>query len=127
MLSRRQLRRTAIRGVLIALVALLGLVVIGLLIASLLLALLSVASPAVATLLTALLLAAFCLLLGMFLASDRRRHGGVMRDADRLLAGLFGLVRRRPMGAAGAALALGVVTELLQREGKRSDKRRSGS
>ena len=104
--------------------ALLGLVVIGLLIASILLAFLTLASPALATLLTALCLAALTLLLALFLSSSRRRGGGMLGDgADSLLSGLLHAIRRKPMGAVGTALALGVMTELMQRGGSSSDDR----
>lgn len=127
MLSQRQLRRTVIRTALFVFAALLGLIAIGLSIASILLALLNVASPALATLLTALIVAAFCLLLSLFLVIDRRRSGGMLLGVGKLMPSLLGVVRRRPIGAVGAALALGVVVDLLQRENGGSNRRGSSS
>ena len=121
------MRRLLLRGALIGMVVLLGLVVIGLLITSILLAFLTVASPAMATFLTALCLTAIILLLALFLSSDRRRGGSSLGDMDSLLAGVLGTIKRKPMGAVGAALAMGVVSELMQRGGKSSDDRRSRS
>ncbi len=117
MLSGRAARRAAVRGVLIALVLVLALTVIGFLIASILLAFLTIVTPPVATLLTAVCLAAVALLLALVVVIQRRRHGGVMREASRLLPSVLGIIRRRPMGAVGTALALGVMAELLQRNG----------
>ena len=127
MLSRRDTRRVIIRAVLIGTVALFAMIVVGLLIASVLLAFLTITSPPIATLLTAVCLAALASLLSLFLISDRRRHGGLLRDANALLPGLLGIVRRRPLGALGTALALGVVTELLQHDGSSPKGRRKSS
>lgn len=124
MLSRRLLIRIA----LISIVVLLGLVVIGLLIASILLAFLAVASPAVATLLTAVCLAAVTLLLALFSGSDRRRESSSLGDGmDGMLSSVLGTIKRKPMGAVGTALAMGVMTELMQRGGSSSANRRSRS
>ena len=128
MLSRRDRRRLLVDTTLIGRVVLLGLTVIGLLIASILLAFLTVAAPAVATLLTALCVAAVSLLLALFLSNSQRRGTGVLGDGiDSMLSGLLSTVRRKPMGAVGTALALGVMTELMQRGGSSSDDRRSRS
>lgn len=106
---------------------LLGLVVIGLLIASLLLAFLTIAPPAVATLLTALCLAVVCLLLMIIVLSSRRRYGGMLRGGSSLVPHVLQFIRRKPLGAVGTALAAGIVTEILQRNGKSSGARRTGS
>lgn len=128
MLSRRDIRRLVVKIALISIAVLLGLVVIGLLVSSILLAFLTVASPAVATLLTALCLAAVIVLLALFLSSDRRRSGGSLGNGmDGLLSGMLGTIKRKPMGAVGTALAMGIITELMQRGGSSSDDRRSRS
>lgn len=122
MLSRRDRQRVLIGLALRGTVVLLGLVMIGLLIASILLAFLTVTSPAMATFLTALCLAALTLPLALFLSSSRRcRIGFLGEDMDSLLSGLLRTTRRKPIGAIGAALALGVMTELMQRGGSSSD------
>lgn len=124
MLNGRNVRRAVLHAILIALTAVLALAVIGFLIASVLLALLTIASPPVATLLTALCLAAVASLLALFLVSSRRRTGSMLRGAGTLLPGFLGIVKRRPLGAVGTAMALGVVAELLQRDGGGSTKTR---
>lgn len=127
MLNRREVRRIVVRTALIALIVTLSLVGIGLLIASILLAFLTIAQPAAATLLTALCVAVLISLLTIFLISGRRRHGGSLGELGQLLPSLQHLVRQRPVGAVGAALVLGVVTELLQRGGDSSPGRRRRS
>ena len=126
-LNRKEVRRLVVRGTLIALIAVLMLAGIGLLIASILLAFLTITQPAVATLLTALCVAVVISLLAMFLMIDRRRRGGSLGELGRLLPGLQQMIKQKPMGAVGVALALGIVTELMQRGGGSSSGRRSDS
>ena len=128
MLSRRETRRILVRVTLIGIVVLLGLVAIGLLVATILLAFLTVASPAMATFLTVLCLAAVGLLLALFLSSSRDRQGSLLSGGlDSAVSGLLRTIKRKPMGAVGTALALGIMTELMQRGGSSSDDRRSRS
>lgn len=113
------------RAVSIALLCILMLTVIGLMVASVLLAFLTIVSPAVATLLTALCVTVLCLVVMLFLMSDRRRYGGVLSGAGAILPTVLNMIKRRPIGAVGTALAVGVIAELLQNGGKSGDSRRS--
>lgn len=125
MLSRRERRRLLLRGALIGLLVLLAVAVVGLTIASILLGFLSVVTPAIATLLTALCVAAASGVLVLLLISSRRPHGSMLREVGALLPGLTNTVKRHPLGAVGAALALGLMTEFLQNGSKSSPRRRS--
>ncbi|MEZ5933544.1 MAG: hypothetical protein R3F54_16645 [Alphaproteobacteria bacterium] len=106
--------------------AVLLLTVVGLLVASVLMAFLTIVSPPVAALLTAFCLAVVGLLLMLILMLSRRRSAfGMLNGLAVLGPNLLGFIKRRPVGAIGTALALGVLTELLQRDGASSDKRGS--
>lgn len=114
------------RAALVAVLALLLLTIIGLLVASVLLAFLAIASPPVATLLTASCMAVVSLLLLLLLMLGRRRSSiGSLNGLAALVPHVLGLIRRRPVGAIGTALALGVLVELLQGDGRSSGNRRS--